>query len=51
MYPDGSTHPGNFVLGKREGQGIVTYPDGRHFVGIWEGDEEIEGRYVRGAKR
>ena len=35
-YIDGSVFKGNFIEGKKEGEGILTLPRGDFYKGVWE---------------
>ena len=37
---------GNFKAGKRDGYGMITWPDGAVFKGIWKNDTRSEGEMI-----
>lgn len=37
-YSDGSDYNGNYLEGKREGQGIYTFDNGDYYDGQWKND-------------
>ena len=45
--PRGGKYEGEHKDGKRHGQGKLTYPDGRKFVGEWKGQKYV-GEYKDG---
>ena len=53
-YPDGSKYEGDFIDGKRHGQGTWMRPDGTRYEGEWKNDKP-DGRgtlsYPNGEKR
>ena len=46
-WADGSSYEGDFVQGRRSGEGVFKYADGTSFSGGWlEGVEHGEGVYI-----
>lgn len=44
-YRNGDVYEGEWISGKRNGNGKITYYAGGHFFGIWENDERRWGTY------
>ena len=46
-YPDGDKYVGEFINGKKDGQGTYTFADGRKYVGQWkDGKNDGQGTFT-----
>jgi len=43
VYQNGNQYAGDFRNGKKEGNGVCIYPNGKRLNGLWKEDKLVKG--------